>query len=61
MNELTERELEEVSGGLEVELNFGVIRVRVSGAEIMSAYDSAVNGMTDFFMWWDPQDLVQES
>lgn len=61
MNVLTEHELEEVSGGLEVEVDFGVISLRITGGEIASAYESAVSRMTDFFMWWDPEDLVQES
>jgi hypothetical protein len=59
MNVLTQGELEKVSGGFEVEIDIGIIRVLVSGGEIASAYESAVSRVTDFFMWWDPEGLVQ--
>ncbi len=61
MHVLTESELGEVSGALNIHIDFGPVEIDVSGGEIMSAYNTAVSRMTDFFMWWDPEGLVQES
>jgi hypothetical protein len=59
MHVLTESELGEVSGAFNVHIDFGPIEVDFTGGEIASAYESAVSRVTDFFMWWDPEGLVQ--
>jgi hypothetical protein len=59
MNVLSQGEWEEVSAGLEVEIDIGIIRVLVSGGEMASAYEFAVSRVTDFFMWWDTEGVVQ--
>lgn len=61
MRLLENEEIAEVSGAARVWVDLGFFGFELTGEDIMSGYNSAVNGMTDFFMWWDPQDLVQES
>lgn len=60
MRELNMGEIDKVSGAANFIFDFGFFRLEFNDAEGASVYRSAVSSMTDFFMWWDPEELLSE-
>lgn len=58
MRVLQLEEIEQVSGAAEFTFSLGPVEVKVTSGEIAGLYESAVSSMTDFFMWWDPEELL---
>ena len=58
MRELNVSEIDQVNGAAEITIDLGFVKVKFNDQEGASVYRAAVEGMTDFFMWWDPEELL---
>ena len=58
MRELNMSEMDQISGAADFWFDIKVFGGSFSSGEVASLYESAVSSMTDFFMWWDPEELL---
>ncbi len=61
MRTLGMNEIELVSGGLDIHIGTDWVGIDTDGGDLITAYDWAVEQMTDFFEWWDPAGYYSRS
>ncbi|MDX1490627.1 MAG: hypothetical protein R3332_05035 [Pseudohongiellaceae bacterium] len=61
MRELNVSEVDAVSGAGYITINTGIVEIHTTYGEIQAGYDWAVEQATNFFIWWDPRGLLNES